>query len=33
MKNDEEAREAMAKLNDTEIDGRRINVSEARPKA
>jgi RNA recognition motif-containing protein len=33
MKNDEEAREAMAKLNDTELDGRRINVSEARPKA
>jgi len=33
MKNDEEAREAIAKLNDTELDGRRINVSEARPKA
>jgi RNA recognition motif-containing protein len=33
MTNDEEAREAIAKLNDTELDGRRINVSEAKPKA
>jgi RNA recognition motif-containing protein len=33
MKNDNEAQEAIAKLNDSELDGRRINVSEARPKA
>lgn len=31
MSSDDEARNAIAKLNGTELDGRNINVSEARP--
>lgn len=32
MQSDEEAQSAIKKLNDSEVDGRRINVSVARPK-
>lgn len=32
MSNDEEAQAAIKALNDTEVDGRRINVSVARPR-
>lgn len=32
MQSDEEAQSAIQKLNDSEVDGRRINVSVARPK-
>ncbi len=32
MQSDEEAQSAISKLNDSEVDGRRINVSVARPK-
>jgi len=32
MPNDEEARAAIAALNGTEVDGRSLNVNEARPK-
>ncbi len=32
MKNDDEARSAIIALNDTEVDGRKIVVKEARPK-
>lgn len=33
MKNDEDAKKAISELNETEVDGRKIYVSEARPKA
>ncbi|XZE53046.1 RNA recognition motif domain-containing protein [Planctomycetaceae bacterium SH139] len=33
MKNDGEAREAVEQLNGTQLDGRTINVNEAKPKA
>lgn len=32
MNNDEEARAAMAELNEKELDGRKLNVNEARPR-
>lgn len=32
MQSDQEAKSAIQKLNDSEVDGRRINVSVARPK-
>jgi cold-inducible RNA-binding protein len=32
MSSDEEAKAAVAQLNDKELDGRNINVSEARPR-
>ncbi len=32
MNNDEEARAAMADLNEKELDGRKLNVNEARPR-
>jgi len=32
MNNDEEARKAMDELNEKELDGRRLNVNEARPR-
>ena len=33
MKTDDDAKKAMAELNDTEVEGRKIFVSEARPQA
>lgn len=33
MKTDEEAKKAISEINETEVDGRKIYVSEARPKA
>lgn len=33
MKTEEEAKKAVSELNETEVDGRKIYVSEARPKA
>ena len=32
MNNDEEAKAAMAELNEKELDGRKLNVNEARPR-
>ena len=32
MNNDEEAKAAMADLNEKELDGRKLNVNEARPR-
>ena len=32
MNNDEEAKVAMAELNEKELDGRKLNVNEARPR-
>jgi len=32
MNNAEEAKKAMAELNDKELDGRKLNVNEARPR-
>ena len=32
MPNDDEGKTAMSELNDTELDGRQLNVNEARPR-